>query len=66
MQHLSLLMWFTNTKESVPTMDNPHDVIILPKPLLLVNYKKEGFIFLYDEIQASKNISQDHLLGNLH
>ena len=55
-------MWFTVTKESVLTVNNPHNSIILSKPLpLLVNLKEEGLLFLNEEIQTSKNISQGQI-----
>ena len=55
-------MWFTDTKESVPTMDNPHDAIILSKPLPSTSEPQGRRIgFSNEEIQTSKNISQGQI-----
>ena len=40
-------MWFTATKESVPTMENPRNAIIMSKPLRSVcEPQEEGLIFV--------------------
>ena len=55
-------MWFISTKESVPTVENPQDAIILSKHSpILVKHKEGQLIFLYEEIQTSKNISQGQI-----
>ena len=36
-QYLALLMWFTDTKESLLTIDNPHNAITLSKPLPFIS-----------------------------
>ena len=56
-------MWFTDTKESVPTMDNPQNAIILchNSSPLLVNHKEEELILLNEEILTTENISQGQI-----
>ena len=56
-------MWFTDTKEYVPTMDNPQNTIILfhNSSPLLVNHKEEGLILLNEEILTTENISQGQI-----
>ena len=58
-QYLALLMWFTDTKESIPKFDNPHDAVILSKPLPSISEPQRRRIdFSKWRDPTSKNISQ--------
>ena len=67
-QYLDLLMWFTGTKESVPTIDNPHDVIMLSKPLPSVSERQRRRIDFLNELDPNKqkSLSEPNLSGNFH
>ena len=60
-QYLTLLMWFTDTKESVPTIDNPHDAIILSKPLPSISEPQRRIDFSKWRDPNKQNISQGQI-----
>ena len=61
-------MWFTDTKESVPTMDNPHTAIILSKPLPSISKPQRRRIDFskWRDPSKQKYFSGPNLLENLH
>ena len=67
-QHLALLMWFTDNKESVPTLDNPHGAIILSKLLPSINEPQRRRIDFskWRDLNKQKYFSDPKLSGNLH
>ena len=67
-QYLALLMWFTYTKESGPSMDNPFSAIILSKRLSSISEpqrKRIDFSKRRDP-KKQKYFSEPNLSGNLH
>ena len=61
-------MWFTDTKESVPTIDNSYDAIILSKPLPSISEPQRRRIDFSKLRDPNKQIyfSGPNLLGNLY
>ena len=61
-------MGFTDTKESLPTMDNPHDAIILSKPLPSISKPQRRRIDFskWRDPSKQKYFSRPNLLENLH
>ena len=61
-------MGFTDTKESLPTMDNPHDVIILSRPLPSISKPQRRRINFskWRDPSKQKYFSEPNLLEFLH
>ena len=61
-------MGFTDTKESLPTMDNPHDHIILSRPLPSISKPQRRRIDIskWRDPSKQKYFSVPNLLENLH
>ena len=67
-RYLALSMWFTDTKESIPTMENPHNAIILSKPLHSISKPQRRRIDFskWRDPHNQKYFSGPNPLENLH
>ena len=61
-------MWLTNTFDVVPTINNPHDVMILSKPLPFISEPQRRRIDFakWRDTNKQKYLSWPNLSGNLH
>ena len=67
-QYLALLIYFTNAKEPIPRMDNPHVSIILSKPLPPISEPQRRRIdfSIWSNSNKQKYFSGSNLSNNLY